>query len=133
MKKTYPAASKNKFSPTGRFVVQEHHATQLHYDFRLESEGVLKSWAVPKGLPVQPALKRLAISVEDHPIDYISFEGIIPQGSYGAGRVIIWDSGTYTLLDKKSGRYVIMVKGSKLKGRYVLIKIGPKNWLIFKS
>lgn len=122
-----------KSSHTGRFVVHEHHASHLHYDFRLESEGVLKSWAVPKGLPLQPSLKRLAIAVEDHPVDYISFEGIIPEGSYGAGRVIIWDKGTYKLLERKSDRYLFIITGSKLNGRYALIKIGSKNWLIFKT
>jgi len=118
-----------------RFVVQKHHARQLHYDFRLEHEGVLKSWAVPKGVSEQKGVKRLAVQVEDHPVDYINFFGIIPEGQYGAGEVKIWDKGKWKLISGKleDGSIKFELSGKKLKGEYVLVRLkNTKNWLIFK-
>ncbi|MBU0461921.1 MAG: 3'-phosphoesterase [Nanoarchaeota archaeon] len=118
------------------FVVHEHHATHLHWDFRLEMGGVLKSWAVPKEPPLKEGIKRLAIQVADHPLSYARFEGEIDEGSYGAGKVKIWDSGTYRLLDEKDHKLVFELKGKKLKGEYVLLKFkkaGEKEWLFFKK
>ena len=121
----------------GKFVVHEHHARHLHWDLRLEMNGVLKSWAVPKGVPLKPGVRRLAIQVEDHPISYIDFEGVIPEGMYGAGRVKIWDKGSFRLVERKPDKLVIEFKGSKLSGLYVLLRAylaGKKeNWLIFKK
>lgn len=120
-----------------RFVVHEHHARHLHYDFRLEMEGVLKSWAVPKGPSMNPSDKRLAILVEDHPLDYANFEGAIPEGQYGAGEVIIWDKGTYQVIsgDIESGRLEFSLKGKKLKGIFVLVRMKgkEKEWLLMKK
>jgi len=119
------------------FVVQEHHATHLHWDFRLEEDGVLKSWAVPKGPPEESGIKRLAMQVEDHPLDYAGFEGTIPEGQYGGGTVKIWDKGTYetVLREGKPGREVwrVALKGTRLVGDYTLIHTGEKNWLLFKN
>ena len=119
----------------GRFVVQEHHARSLHYDFRLEIDGVLKSWAVPKGVSEEKGVKRLAVQVEDHPVDYINFFGIIPAGEYGAGEVKIWDKGKFEILsgDLKNGSLKFELKGEKLKGEYALARMrDEKNWLIYK-
>ena len=120
---------------TGRFVIQEHHASHLHWDLRLEMDGVLKSWAVPKEPPREPGVRRLAVEVEDHPLDYIDFEGVIPEGQYGAGRVIIWDRGTYTLESRKPDKIVFWLNGEKLRGRYALVRFkrNPRNWLFFKT
>ncbi|MDP3111040.1 MAG: DNA polymerase ligase N-terminal domain-containing protein [Thermodesulfovibrionales bacterium] len=119
------------------FVVHEHHARHLHFDFRLEMEGALKSWAVPKGPSMNPSDKRLAIMVEDHPLDYGSFEGTIPEGNYGAGTVVIWDKGTYNLLSGSigSGRIEILLEGEKLKGFFVLLRMKGKDkeWLLIKK
>jgi len=118
------------------FVIQEHHSRRLHYDFRLERDGVLKSWAVPKGIPETTEDKRLAVETEDHPLEYAKFEGEIPKGQYGAGTVIIWDKGTYTpkVWDEKMVEFTL--KGEKLKGRYVLVRLkraGEKSWLMLKG
>jgi bifunctional non-homologous end joining protein LigD len=119
------------------FVIHEHHAKHLHFDFRLEMQGVLKSWAIPKGPSMNPAEKRLAIIVEDHSLDYGSFEGIIPEGQYGAGRVVIWDKGTYRLIEGsiESGKIEIMLKGKKLKGIFILARMKGKDkeWLLIKK
>lgn len=118
------------------FVVQEHHARTLHWDFRLEIDGVLKSWAIPKGLSEKAGEKRLAVQVEDHPLEYASFEGVIPPGQYGAGKVIIWDKGIYKLLRKEPETIELILHGNRLKGPFVLFhpaKFEPKNWLILKK
>jgi DNA ligase D-like protein (predicted 3'-phosphoesterase) len=128
------------------FVVQKHDATALHYDFRIEAEGVLKSWAVPKGPSTNPNDKRLAMPTEDHPMAYGNFEGVIPEGQYGAGPVIVWDTGTYRNLTAKNGKEIpveeglkqghikIEMAGRKLKGAYALTRTsqGPAKWLLVK-
>lgn len=130
------------------FVVQRHHASRLHYDFRLELQGTLKSWAVPKGPSLNPEDKRLAVMVEDHPVSYAIFRGQIPEGNYGAGYVEVWDHGTYEPVDKdhkvtsaaqfardiESGSIKFKLKGRKLKGEFALVNIkgDKKNWLLIK-
>src|SRR5918996_5859583 len=124
-----------------RFVVQKHDATRLHYDFRLEDkkEGVLKSWAVPKGISLDSKIRRLAVLTEDHPLDYLLFEGVIPEGSYGAGTVIVWDTGTYTSEGEISeqfekGKITFTLFGQKLRGRFSLVRTSEKNqWLLIKA
>ena len=116
------------------YVIQKHAATNLHYDLRLEMDGVLKSWAVPKEPPVEFGVRRLAVQVEDHPIAYATFEGTIPEGEYGAGTVEIWDKGTFKMLDRKEDKLVLEIKGEKLRGQYVLVRFkDKKNWLFFKK
>ncbi len=115
-----------------RFVVHKHQAKHLHYDLRLEMEGVLKSWAVPKGVPAESGLRRLAVQVEDHPIDYIDFAGEIPEGEYGAGTVEIWDKGKFELDKKVSDRLEFTLWGEKLSGDYVLIHTDGSHWLLIK-
>lgn len=115
-----------------RFVVQEHHASRLHWDFRLEMDGVLKSWAVPKGVPEEPGVRRLAVQTEDHPVDYIDFEGHIAEGQYGAGDVKIWDSGTYTLDKRRPDEILVTLEGKRLHGGYALINTRDDQWLMMK-
>ncbi len=117
------------------FVVQEHSARTHHFDFRLEKNGVYKSWAVPKGVPVEPGLKRLAIQVEDHALEYGQFEGEIPAGQYGAGSVSIWDKGEYELHEWTPARIVVSLQGTRLVGRYTLVRFRrgkETDWLIFR-
>jgi len=118
------------------YVIHEHDASRLHWDLRLEFDGVLKSWALPKEPPTAEGIKRLAIAVDDHPLGYASFQGTIPEGEYGAGTVKIWDSGTFTLIEAKDGEYILQIDGNKLDGRYALIRTGSmgngKSWLFFR-
>ncbi|MGC9974904.1 MAG: DNA polymerase ligase N-terminal domain-containing protein [Gaiellaceae bacterium] len=133
-----------------RFVVHKHQASQLHYDLRLELDGLLKSWAVPKGPSLEPGDKRLAMMVDDHPLDYRHFEGVIPDGDYGAGTVMIWDEGTFLALDESDregseqafrrglerGQFTFIVSGEKLKGEFALVRFaraGEKTWLLIKK
>ena len=136
-----------------RFVVQKHAASRLHYDVRLEIDGVLKSWPVPKGPSLDPSEKRMAVMVEDHPLDYANFEGVIPRGEYGAGQMIVWDSGVYSpdeggklswhdrdeanrrmRADLDKGKLSFTFRGRKLKGSWTLVKTsgGPSEWLLIK-
>jgi DNA ligase D-like protein (predicted 3'-phosphoesterase) len=142
-------AQKRKFSktpePKGKiakksshiFVIHRHEASHLHYDLRLEIDGVLKSWAVPKEPPKTKGIKRLAVQVEDHPLAYAKFKGIIPEGNYGAGKVEIWDKGKYELIERTNNKIEFNLKGKRLKGNYILIKTSygskpGKSWLWFK-
>ena len=124
------------------YLIQEHQASHHHYDLRLEAkegdEIVLKSWAIPKEPPLKEGIKRLAVQTEDHPLNYRNFEGMIPEGNYGAGTVKIWDRGTYLPLEKDAAKWLVKIKGGKLKGTYALIKLRSKNpkdknWLFFRS
>lgn len=118
------------------FVIQKHDATHLHYDLRLEINGVLKSWAIPKEPPVIPGIKRLAIETEDHPLEYASFEGTIPKGQYGAGTVSIWDKGELKVEKSGGSEILFELSGSRMKGSYALVKTGfgaqKNSWLFFK-
>lgn len=122
-----------------RFVIQKHDASRLHYDLRLEAGGVMKSWAVPKGPSLNPSDKRLAVPTEDHPIAYNRFEGVIPEGEYGAGSVIVWDKGWYEPTTKGStarairdGALTFELHGEKLRGGFALRRIGDRNWILVK-
>ena len=124
------------------YVIQKHEATRLHYDFRLEMQGVLRSWAVPKGIPTQSGDKRLAMHVEDHPMEYARFEGTIPKGSYGGGTVMVWDIGTYNIMEPNpvaayySGKLHLFLDGKKLKGEWILVRTSRgdgKEWLLMKK
>lgn len=122
-----------KKTSKNRFVIQEHWASHHHFDFRLEMDGVLKSWAVPKGLAEEKNIKRLAVQMEDHPIDYINFHGIIPPGQYGSGKVEIFDKGTYKIIEQDKNKIIFEIIGKKIKGVYALIRMkNSKNWLIWK-
>jgi bifunctional non-homologous end joining protein LigD len=126
------------------FVIQEHHASRLHFDFRLEADGILKSWAIPKVPVMNTAVRRLAIEVEDHPLDYASFHGTIPKGEYGAGKVLIWDHGIYKNLmaDKspaltlsqsvEAGHVEVALRGKRLQGSFALIRLSDHQWIFFK-
>jgi bifunctional non-homologous end joining protein LigD len=141
-----PAGGKPKKGSLPIFVIQKHRASHLHYDFRLEMEGVLKSWAIPKGPSYDPTVRRLAMMTEDHPYDYASFEGVIPEGNYGAGNVIIWDNGTWEFIEPgddpvaalKAGKLTFRMYGKKMFGEWALVKIkgryGDKGneWLLLK-
>lgn len=147
IKKNSQTAKKRSIStkpnaPALSYVVQKHHASHLHYDFRLEMNGVLLSWAVPKRPSTNPNIKRLAVHVEDHPIEYASFEGVIPEGQYGSGTVEIWDKGTWICLNDdpkksyKEGNLTFILKGKKLTGVWKLVQLkntnNLKNWILFK-
>ena len=125
-------------APRLRFVIQKHAATRLHYDLRLELDGVFKSWAVTKGPSIDPHDRRLAVEVEDHPLDYGDFEGIIPEGEYGGGTVMLWDRGTYEADVPDVGRALragelrFTLRGRKLKGGWVLVRTGGRKWLLMK-
>lgn len=140
-KKTGEPAGKFSARDQNRFVVQKHAASHLHFDFRLETGGVLKSWAIPKEPSTDTSVKRLAVQVEDHPVDYIDFTGKIPEGEYGAGTVSIWDRGTYQNLKTDSltkqlsaGQLEIKLAGKKLKGNFALVRFKGqvKNWMLIK-
>jgi bifunctional non-homologous end joining protein LigD len=138
--KTPEPGPETKRTKSGRmFVIQKHRATALHYDFRLEADGVLKSWAVPKGPSLDPKVKRLAMQVEDHPVDYAKFEGVIPEGEYGGGTVMVWDYGTYkpentTNVSEalRKGELKFSLNGKKLKGSWVLVRTRDRQWLLLK-
>lgn len=140
-----PAGGKPKKTKLPIFVIQKHQASHLHYDFRLEMEGVLKSWAVPKGPSYDPTIKRLAMMTEDHPYDYADFEGVIPAGNYGAGNVIVWDNGEWEFIEPgddpvkalRSGKLTFRLYGKKMFGEWALVRIhgrSPKGneWLLLK-
>src|SRR5205809_6913854 len=142
-----PAGGKplpQKVKGASRFVIQKHAARRLHYDFRLEMEGVLKSWALPKGLPLKRGEKHLAVEVEDHPIEYEQFEGIIPEGQYGGGTVMVWDRGNYGVYGEqpvkslREGKLHLVLDGKKAKGEWTLVRIRGRDdqknqWLILKT
>jgi DNA ligase D-like protein (predicted 3'-phosphoesterase) len=143
-----PSVSRGPASPEPIFVIQKHAASHLHYDFRLEVDGVLKSWAIPKGPSTDPKDKRLAVPTEDHPLSYAGFEGVIPAGEYGGGTVLVWDTGVYRNLTEKKGEAIPMaqavahghvkvwLEGRKLKGGYALtrFKTGKdESWLLVKA
>ena len=141
--KTAPAPKK-KASAARKgliYAIQEHHASRLHYDLRLEDGGVLKSWAIPKTPPRKAGEKRLAVETEDHPLEYAGFEGVIPEGEYGGGTVRIWDAGDYRPVESAGDKRIVDIRGRKLKGLFALIRLKPRpgekpgrvSWLFFKT
>ena len=133
-----PMPSSAERSSVPIFVIQRHDARRLHYDFRLERDGALASWAVPKGVPLEPGARSLAVHVEDHPLEYATFHGEIPKGEYGGGTVEIWDSGTYELLEeKRNGQLTVELHGTRLNGRWTLVPARldgkEQNWLLIKG
>jgi bifunctional non-homologous end joining protein LigD len=135
-----PAPHRARSATRRSFVIQKHRATALHYDFRLEIGDAMPSWAVPKGPSLDPGQKRLAMQVEDHPLEYAGFEGVIPEGEYGGGTVMIWDEGTYEMLDDadpsaalRAGELRFVLHGHKVKGRWTLVRTGPRKWLLIKG
>ncbi|MFW6117199.1 MAG: DNA polymerase ligase N-terminal domain-containing protein [Thermoproteota archaeon] len=132
--KTQEPKGERKTGDGDIYVIQRHQASHLHYDLRLEMDGVLKSWAIPKNPPTERGVKRLAVQTEDHPVEYAEFEGTIPEGEYGAGEVEIWDRGEFELKDREEDKMVFEIKGERLRGDYCLIRFkGKKNWLFFKK
>ncbi|MBW3614390.1 MAG: ATP-dependent DNA ligase [Actinobacteria bacterium] len=129
---TDPELSDHEREGRPRFVVQEHHATSLHWDFRLERGGVLLSWAVPRGIPPDPRVNHLAVHTEDHPLSYYDFEGEIPKGEYGGGKVILWDQGTYREEKFSEREVMVVLGGQRAKGRYVLFHTDGKNWMMHR-
>ena len=127
-----PAGDGSGESAGDRFVIQEHHARRLHWDFRLERDGVLVSWALPRGVPDDPSENRLAVHTEDHPLDYLDFEGEIPKGEYGAGEVTIWDRGTYEAEKFEPEKVVVRLDGERVRGRYALFRTRGDDWLIHR-
>ena len=125
-------ARKKTAAKQPRFVIHEHHARSLHWDLRLERDGVLVSWAVPKGIPPDPKKNHLAVHVEDHPLDYIDFAGDIPEGNYGAGTVKIWDKGTYETEKFRDDEVMITFHGERLEGKYVLFQTKGNQWMIHR-
>src|SRR5579871_1163074 len=127
-----PGASPPDQAQDGSFVIQEHHARRLHWDFRLERDGVLVSWALPKGVPLNPKRNHLAVPTEDHPLEYADFAGEIPHGEYGGGSVSIWDSGTYETEKWSEREVMVVLHGHRVTGRYVLFKTDDKSWMIHR-
>ncbi len=143
-KSSEPTGKEGSKVPGNAFSFQKHDASTLHYDFRLVCDGVLKSWAVPKGPSTDPSEKRLAVQTEDHPLDYLAYEGVIPEGEYGAGTVLLWDKGTYDYLGKEDdpplsraiekGHFKIFLKGEKIRGGYAMTRMNSdkQEWLLVK-
>src|SRR5215831_16303116 len=126
------AAAGEQAAHAAMFVVQEHHARRLHWDFRLERDGVLVSWAVPKGLPPDPSTNHLAVHTEDHPLSYLDFEGEIPKGNYGAGAMSVWDTGTYECEKWRPGEVIVVLNGRQVEGRYILFQTKDDQWMVHR-